>query len=131
MELEQKSLWREFFVDLFHCLTGVIDATLKVVADLAPEGYGDMYALQEETLDIFGPSGQMVTVASWLCIKEVSLLLGELVENVPLPSNDVDPTVSLVAPVLIITGVTFSAPDTINWRTIYENPAFHSACRCN
>eukprot|EP01114_Cavostelium_apophysatum_P016494 TRINITY_DN4702_c0_g1_i4.p1 TRINITY_DN4702_c0_g1~~TRINITY_DN4702_c0_g1_i4.p1 ORF type:complete len:1820 (-),score=442.98 TRINITY_DN4702_c0_g1_i4:21-5480(-) len=86
-----KSRWQEFFTDLLQVVHKVVDITFKVVADVAPEGYTTSGSWDSSsTSDYSSPTGQMIAVASWNSIKEVSQLLGAISKHVPFPTHQDD-----------------------------------------
>lgn len=59
---------------LLHILRDVNRIALRAVADVAPEGYASSGSYDCSTNPAYmGPMGQIITVASWLSIKEVGI----------------------------------------------------------
>ena len=97
--------WRSFFVRLLKLIDRALLIGMKVVSDIAPEGYNpanndtddaDADANDNDDDDgdgdggeggfahgegaVFSALGQMVSVCSWLVVKECSLVLGTLTQ---------------------------------------------------
>ena len=102
----ERAHWRKYLDNLFARLRQVESLVLYVVSSASPEGYTSAETLPEFDGDgdddigdgvgmddtdqasggnFVSPRGQLLSVCAWLSIKEVALLLGSIVTNVPMP----------------------------------------------
>jgi hypothetical protein len=83
---EDAHKWKQLQQRLLDQTREVIEVAMKVVADLAPEGYSSGSHDCSDNTTYQGRTGQLLTTCSWLSVKEVALFLGTLVTVVPLPT---------------------------------------------
>ncbi|XP_022232400.2 LOW QUALITY PROTEIN: thyroid adenoma-associated protein homolog [Drosophila obscura] len=98
-ELAREPLWRQYVQELVDVCMAISEVVLPVVSSVAPEGYlpetSDQETDQEvanvlrrrldaEALRQIRTTPQMVLLCAWRSIKEVSNILGGLVERSPL-----------------------------------------------
>ena len=82
--------WREFLSFLINISSSVAELVTPVVCNSSPEGClpdQAIIALGKINIDLESSSGanpQSLVVCCWHCMKEVSLLLGDIVEKAPL-----------------------------------------------
>ncbi|PRP78880.1 hypothetical protein PROFUN_01053 [Planoprotostelium fungivorum] len=80
--------WKDMMERILNVIQRVNEISLLVVADVAPEGYTSTGSYDCSTNPAYtGAIGQMITVASWLSVKEVALLLGTMVNRLPFPEK--------------------------------------------
>ena len=91
--------WRIIFEGLLDRLQQIENVALSLVSAASPEGYTSAETVPEfegQSLDgddeegmggasFVGPHGQLLAVCAWLSIKEVALLLGSVIDTIPLP----------------------------------------------
>lgn len=66
------SSWRSLMEKILHVIKDINKISLRAVADVAPEGYASSGSYDcSQNPEYMGPTGQVITVASWLSIKEV------------------------------------------------------------
>ncbi|KAH8345153.1 hypothetical protein KR059_007006, partial [Drosophila kikkawai] len=99
-ELAKDSYWRGFIQDLVNLCLKISQVVLPVVSNASPEGHLPQTQDQElaqpllsnvfsrrlpsQALEQVQTTPQMVLLCAWRGIKEVSLILGELVQRAPL-----------------------------------------------
>lgn len=108
--LENSDQWKKLLIHLFEILKQIESITLPIVADLAPEGMGVSSTGSfdsSENEEYLGPKGLLITVASWLSIKEIGMFLGTLSQVIPFPSQLNDPNLLLTFSQISSIGDTF------------------------
>ncbi|XP_030566189.1 thyroid adenoma-associated protein homolog isoform X2 [Drosophila novamexicana] len=92
-QLAEDILWRQYVDQLLHLCITISDIVLPVVGSESPEGHlpGDRPTEEEDPkleskqeLDTLSIVPQLVLLCAWRSIKEISLLMGELVQRAPL-----------------------------------------------
>ncbi|XP_017055501.1 thyroid adenoma-associated protein homolog isoform X2 [Drosophila ficusphila] len=98
-ELAKETVWREYFEELVAICLAVSRVVMPVVSSASPEGHLPATRDQEtdqplknvlsrrlpsEALQQLRTTPQMVLLCAWRSIKEVCLILGELVDRAPL-----------------------------------------------
>ena len=82
--------WREFLSFLINISSSIAELVTPVVCNSSPEGClpdQAIIALGNINIDLESSSGanaQSLVICCWHCMKEVSLLLGDIVEKAPL-----------------------------------------------
>ena len=100
------SIWREIFSRLLNDLFEILNLAMSVIADVTTEGwkpkksssdseFNDDDIDMDDDVDDDDDNDEFkgthkVIVGSWLLIKSVSLLLGNLIKEIPLQINDKD-----------------------------------------
>lgn len=92
--MAEEQLWRVYIEQLLALCLDVSALMLPVVGSDSPEGHVPMEQQQEQTepqqaemvpeLDTLSITPQLVLLCAWRSIKEISLILGELVQRAPL-----------------------------------------------
>ena len=83
------SSWREFLSFLINISSSIAELVTPVVCNSSPEGClpdQAINALKHINIDLesSGANAQSLVICCWHCMKEVSLLLGDIVEKAPL-----------------------------------------------
>ena len=84
--------WRELLSFLISISSSIAELVTPVVCNSSPEGClpdQAINALKRINVDVLdlesgGANAQSLVVCCWHCMKEISLLLGDIVEKVPL-----------------------------------------------
>ena len=82
--------WRKFLSSLINISSSVAELVTPVVCNSSPEGClpdQAINALKHVNIDLESSSGanaQSLVICCWHCMKEISLLLGDIVEKAPL-----------------------------------------------
>ncbi len=87
---EETHRWKETLLQIMELIQQVLQIAMKVVADLAPEGYSTGSYDCSENIQYQGPSGQSVTTCCWQSIREISIFLGTLVSVLPIPTTTIE-----------------------------------------
>ena len=91
------SSWRKFLSFLINLSSSIAELVTPVVCNSSPEGClpnQAIIALKHINIDLesSGANAQSLVVCSWHCMKEVSLLLGDIVEKAPLIIEESEPS---------------------------------------
>ena len=89
--------WRETLSILINVSSSVAELVTPVVCNSSPEGClpdQAINALKHINIDLEsgGANAQSLVVCCWHCMKEVSLLLGDIVEKAPLILAESEPS---------------------------------------
>ncbi|EDW81821.2 uncharacterized protein Dwil_GK25461 [Drosophila willistoni] len=105
-KLAQEMKWRQYISELLDLCMAIIKVVLPIVSSSSPEGYlpasrynqiKDMEnanvlrrRLKAKTVQQLHTTPQMVLLCGWRSVKEIALILGELVQRAPLEQENPD-----------------------------------------
>ena len=105
-------IWRQFLSHLIDISSSVAELVTPVVCNSSPEGclpdqaISVLKHINVDVLDLenSGANAQSLVVCCWHCMKEVSLLLGDIVERAPLIIAESEST-GLITTVQVCTAI--------------------------